>query len=503
MLQREHQQPAGAQRRDPVRDGPEDDVSDDRVELPVESAGSGEVGLQVADLLAAFPLAGHRVLIRRAGGLDAGDPGAAAGQHPGQVSLAASGVQHRRAGDIAEQPEDVRVQQHPPGGIAVGIEGRQALLRHCGPRRHGLGIRRQPHRLILPATSGHRRHPPTRPRARRGMTGWSRRRAALHNHAQRPAALRLLAVAGIAGRGGRPASWYAGKAGNVGSHVVRTLCQAGVRLRLLLRNPGRPDAGVRDQAELAVGDQRNAEYVAEATRGVEAVFWVHPDDWSLPDPGADAERTGEGLAAAMRQNRIPRVVFLSSIGAEKRHGAGFIDGLARIEQPLDAAREQTGTALLQMRCLPAASGPAAGGQHARHGPASDEKTSSSQLPLSWSKSQPITRPRHDPPAPRRFADLLIDGLSTRPELEQARGVSTSKQMASRSSLTLGSAAPAVSINSLNPREVPRLRRQRAATTAAAYSARNCSWHRAARTRRISTGSSGLVRAAPLEPSTGP
>jgi uncharacterized protein YbjT (DUF2867 family) len=138
--------------------------------------------------------------------------------------------------------------------------------------------------------------------------------------------------------------------GNVGSHVVRMLCQAGVRPRLLLRNPERLDADVRDQVELAVGDQRDADYVAESTRGVDAVFWVHPDDWSLPDPDADAERTGEGLAAAMRQNRIARVVFQSSIGAELRHGAGFIDGLARIEQRLDATRDETGTALLHLRC---------------------------------------------------------------------------------------------------------------------------------------------------------
>ena len=91
--------------------------------------------------------------------------------------------------------------------------------------------------------------------------------------------------------------------GNVGSHVVRMLYQAGMRPRLLLRNPDRLDADVRDQVELAVGDQRDADYVAEVTRGVEAIFWVHPDDWSLPDPNADAERTGEGLAAAMRENR--------------------------------------------------------------------------------------------------------------------------------------------------------------------------------------------------------
>ena len=138
--------------------------------------------------------------------------------------------------------------------------------------------------------------------------------------------------------------------GHVGSQVVRTLCQAGVRPRLLLRDPDHLDPELRGLVEPAVGDLRDADYVAEATRDVDAVFWVHPDDWSLPDPDTDAERTGEGLAAAMRLNRIARVVFQSSIGAELRHGAGFIDGLARIEEQLDAARDETGTALLHLRC---------------------------------------------------------------------------------------------------------------------------------------------------------
>lgn len=55
--------------------------------------------------------------------------------------------------------------------------------------------------------------------------------------------------------------------GHVGSQVTRLLCQAGVRPRLLLRNPDRLEPELRDQAELAVGDQRDAGYVAEATRG--------------------------------------------------------------------------------------------------------------------------------------------------------------------------------------------------------------------------------------------
>jgi nucleoside-diphosphate-sugar epimerase len=65
--------------------------------------------------------------------------------------------------------------------------------------------------------------------------------------------------------------------GHVGSHVARMLCQAGERPRLLLRSPDRLDPEVRERADLAVGDQRDADHVAEATRGVDALVagkWV-------------------------------------------------------------------------------------------------------------------------------------------------------------------------------------------------------------------------------------
>lgn len=58
-------------------------------------------------------------------------------------------------------------------------------------------------------------------------------------------------------------------------HPVRMLCRAGVRPRLLLRNPDRLDVELRDHVELAVGHRRDRDYVLEATRDVGAVFWVH------------------------------------------------------------------------------------------------------------------------------------------------------------------------------------------------------------------------------------
>src|SRR4029079_18862911 len=83
-------------------------------------------------------------------------------------------------------------------------------------------------------------------------------------------ALRWLAWWAPETRGGAVTIAVTTPTGNVGSHVARMLCQAGVRPRLLLRNPDRLDADLRDRVELAVGDQRDADYVAESTRGADA-----------------------------------------------------------------------------------------------------------------------------------------------------------------------------------------------------------------------------------------
>ncbi|MGW9552982.1 NAD(P)H-binding protein [Nocardiopsis sp. NPDC055551] len=133
--------------------------------------------------------------------------------------------------------------------------------------------------------------------------------------------------------------------GKVGSRVVRLLLQAGARPTLLLRDPDRLDAATRQRVDTVRGDQGDADAVLRATRGADRLFWVDPptpDD----DPIAGHARMGANAARAVGENGIGYTVFLSSVGAEKRHGAGEIDGLARTEQALDA----TGANVLHLRC---------------------------------------------------------------------------------------------------------------------------------------------------------
>ncbi|QGK69989.1 NAD(P)H-binding protein [Allosaccharopolyspora coralli] len=133
--------------------------------------------------------------------------------------------------------------------------------------------------------------------------------------------------------------------GRVGSRVVRLLVQAGVRPRVLLRDPNTLDAAIRAEVDVVQSDLTDAESVVRGTRGADSLFWVNPatqDD----DPVAAHAHLGANAARAVVDNGIPRTVFLSSLGAEKRSGAGDIDGLGRTEELLDA----TGASVVHLRC---------------------------------------------------------------------------------------------------------------------------------------------------------
>lgn len=123
-----------------------------------------------------------------------------------------------------------------------------------------------------------------------------------------------------------------GATGNVGSRVARLLAQAGERPRVLVRDPERLEPGLAELVEARRGDLRDAGFVADAAAGLDALLWVTPEDITAADPLAEMAAVVENGAAAVRAAGVRRVVVISSVGAERRHGAGLIDGLARAEE---------------------------------------------------------------------------------------------------------------------------------------------------------------------------
>jgi uncharacterized protein YbjT (DUF2867 family) len=123
-----------------------------------------------------------------------------------------------------------------------------------------------------------------------------------------------------------------GATGNVGSRAARLLIQAGVRPRLLVRDPARLDPGTAALADIAQGDLLDRDYLAAATEGLDALLWITPENFTAKDPLAEMSAVAAAGAAAAETHRVRRIVLISSVGAERRHGAGLIDGLARSEE---------------------------------------------------------------------------------------------------------------------------------------------------------------------------
>ncbi|MBB2945218.1 uncharacterized protein YbjT (DUF2867 family) [Actinoplanes lutulentus] len=123
-----------------------------------------------------------------------------------------------------------------------------------------------------------------------------------------------------------------GATGNVGSRAVRLLIQAGVRPRLLVRDPARLDPGTAELSEIAQCDLLDPEGLSAAFEGLDTLLWITPENFTAADPLAEMSAMAAAGAAAAEHHRVRRIVLISSVGAERGHGAGLIDGLARSEE---------------------------------------------------------------------------------------------------------------------------------------------------------------------------
>ena len=133
--------------------------------------------------------------------------------------------------------------------------------------------------------------------------------------------------------------------GNIGSKLAPRLLDAGANLILLCRDAKKVSALTARGAKAEVGDLNDGDYVARATQGADALFWVTPPDFSTPDLYAFQAALGRNAAVAVKKNGIKRVVNLSSMGAQVQSGTGPIAGLHRVEALLN----ETGASVTHLR----------------------------------------------------------------------------------------------------------------------------------------------------------
>jgi uncharacterized protein YbjT (DUF2867 family) len=107
-----------------------------------------------------------------------------------------------------------------------------------------------------------------------------------------------------------------GITGKVGGALARTLLAAGHAVRAVVRDPQRARAWAELGCELAVAHMEDANALAAAFRGTEGVFILPPSEFD-PAPGfPEARRVIDAVHLALERVRPPKVVCLSTIGAQ-------------------------------------------------------------------------------------------------------------------------------------------------------------------------------------------
>jgi uncharacterized protein YbjT (DUF2867 family) len=125
-----------------------------------------------------------------------------------------------------------------------------------------------------------------------------------------------------------------GITGKVGGATAEHLLAHGRQVRALVRNREKASSWANQGVELVDGDWNDSAAIEGALKGVEGAFVMLPAVWAPSPDFKEAKGVIASYVEALTRAAPPRVVALSSMGANKTSGLGMITALSLLEQGL-------------------------------------------------------------------------------------------------------------------------------------------------------------------------
>jgi len=123
-----------------------------------------------------------------------------------------------------------------------------------------------------------------------------------------------------------------GITGKVGGATARRLLAQGNKVRALVRDRAKAASWADQGVELVDGDWNDATAIKRALEGVEGAFVMLPAVWAPSPDFKEAKGVIANYVEALTKAPPPRVVALSSMGANRTSGLGMITALSLLEQ---------------------------------------------------------------------------------------------------------------------------------------------------------------------------
>lgn len=125
-----------------------------------------------------------------------------------------------------------------------------------------------------------------------------------------------------------------GSLGNVAKPLVEKLIAAGHEVTVITTKADRKAEIEALGAKAAIGSISNASFLATAFAGADAVYTMMPPAMGPINMIGNIAAAGQAYAEAIQTAGVPRVVMLSSVGADAAEGTGPVQGVHHVEQTL-------------------------------------------------------------------------------------------------------------------------------------------------------------------------
>lgn len=123
-----------------------------------------------------------------------------------------------------------------------------------------------------------------------------------------------------------------GITGKVGGATAQHLLAQGKKVRALVRNREKAASWANRGVELVDGDWNDSAAIEQALNGVDGAFVMLPAVWTPSPDYKEAKGVIANYVEALTKATPPRVVALSSMGADRTSGLGMITALSLLEQ---------------------------------------------------------------------------------------------------------------------------------------------------------------------------
>ncbi|GJJ01670.1 hypothetical protein RugamoR64_22080 [Duganella rhizosphaerae] len=127
-----------------------------------------------------------------------------------------------------------------------------------------------------------------------------------------------------------------GVTGRTGAAAADALLRSGQSVRVVVRDPAQGRPWAKRGAEVAVADLTDLASMVKALSRVQGAYVVSPQHYQREDLFERADLIADITARAALAAEVPRLVALSSVGADRESGTGWIGMNRMFEQRLGA-----------------------------------------------------------------------------------------------------------------------------------------------------------------------